>query len=133
METISDNLKKKDDDQLASWQSQFRPGSDTFILAEKEWRRREMIEQHKLDVKLMSKQVRSMKFTAIIGVIATLAGAALGAYLQYSLSQRPPKNTQSTIQQESGKVSAVDRHNKTAAPKQTLKKHLSTSSKEPPN
>ena len=64
-------------------------------------------EQHTLDLKLIERQVRWMKFAAIIGVIATIAGAILGALLttliptcqrqaplQKSISQ-PQQNTAS--------------------------------------
>ena len=78
----------KDEDELALIKSRhFMLGDGKYFLAEMESQRRFMKEQHNLDVELMAKQVRSMRFSAILGVIATLAGAALGAYLQYTLSR----------------------------------------------
>ena len=86
METVSGNLKKKSDDRLADWQSQFHPNSDTYILAEKEWQRRERLEQHELDLKILREQTKWMKFSAALGVVAVIVGAILGAYLQSKLS-----------------------------------------------
>ena len=69
------------DVKLSEWQAEYPTNSPQSIFAEKEWLRRERIEQHKLDLELLSKQVKWMKFSAILGVIATLVGAIIGSNL----------------------------------------------------
>jgi hypothetical protein len=118
IETVSGNLKKKTDDQLAAWQSQFRPGSDTFILAENEWRRREKLEQHRYNkeqielqhernMELVKKQVRWIKFSAIITAIATLSAVVLGWYLSELKSLKFPKSDSQQIVQPQTKTSTL--------------------------
>lgn len=123
----------KDEDELALIKSRhFMLGDGKYFLAEMESQRRFMKEQHNLDVELMAKQVRSMRFSAILGVIATLAGAALGAWLQHTLSQRPPQNTPPTTQQQIEPSSEVGRHSKIVLPGQTKEPNDSTSLNQPP-
>ena len=52
------------------------------ILLEKEFERRERIEQHELDLQLIERQVRWMKFAVIATILSALLGVILGAYLQ---------------------------------------------------
>jgi hypothetical protein len=80
--TIPELLKEKSADELAKLQAGYRPGSDHWILAEKEWDRRARKEQHELDLALILKQVRWMKYSVMASVIAALLGAAIGALLQ---------------------------------------------------
>lgn len=91
-----DRLINMSDDELAKFQEGCQPDSYPYIIAEKEWQRRERIEQHKLDLDLINKQVKWMKFSAILGVVSVIIGAVVGAYLQKNWSQQP----QPTIQQE---------------------------------
>ena len=49
-----------------------------------------------LTLDLINKQVKWMKFSAILGVVSVIIGAVVGAYLQKNCSQQP----QPTIQQE---------------------------------
>ena len=92
MSITSDELKNISDSELATIQASNHHQSEEYILAEKEWQRRERLKQHELDLVLMSKQVRAMKFSAILGVVAVLAGAIVGAiiapWLQYKLSKQ---------------------------------------------
>jgi len=99
MKPITDKpLPDKDDEELAVRGERNDPLSAEGILLDKEWKRRLMKEQHELDLKLIAKQVRWMKFSAILGVLAVLAGAIVGAYLQYMWSQQPLINKQPIIQ-----------------------------------
>ena len=73
------------DQELASWQAEWKQNSNFHILAEKEWERRARERQHELDLALMFKQVRWMKYSVMASVIAALLGAIVGAILQASL------------------------------------------------
>jgi len=58
--------------------------------------------QHKLNMKLMTKQLRWIKFSAILNALAIIAGVLLGWYLSELKSiQNPKKNVQQTIQSQS--------------------------------
>ena len=60
---------------LAKLQESFSPEKAGFIIVQNEWRRRERVDQHKLNKKLM--------FSAgIIGVIGTVIGVLLGSFLK---------------------------------------------------
>jgi hypothetical protein len=75
--SISDDLKKKSPEELSLWQAGWKPRSEYDILAEKEWQRRFMLEQHELDKYLLKQQVKWMKFAAFIGFIGILIGAII--------------------------------------------------------
>jgi len=112
----AEELKSKSVEELAILGERNSPISAEGILVSEERQRRYRLEQHKLDMELMIKQVRSMRFAAIIGVIATLIGAILGAYLQYSLPQWSHNNTQLTIKQEIGKSFLKEHDSKKDSP-----------------
>jgi len=78
----TENLKTKSDEELAKWQSSWKPESQLYILAEKEWERRARERQHELDVALILKQVRWMRYSVVASVVAALSGAVIGALLQ---------------------------------------------------
>ncbi len=129
--SISDDLKNKSDDELAQFQADMRGRVEYEILIERDWERRARIKQHELDIELMCKQVRSMRFAAILGVIATLVGAIIGACLQYKLSQQPIGNTRPIVQQEILPSSAVDRPIETVLPNQIKETDRAISSSPP--
>jgi hypothetical protein len=57
--------------------------------------------QHKLNIELTKKQLRWMKFAAILNAIALLGAVLLGWYLQEWKSQSiPAKSTQQSIQSQ---------------------------------
>lgn len=51
--------------------------------------RRQRLHQHELNVKLIEKQKTTTIIAAIIGVVAALAGASLGAYLNNRFQAEP--------------------------------------------
>ena len=80
-------LQAMPDSELAHWQSQCKPGDAKHTLAEREWQRRmishQLAEQFQLDSKLAAAGERAMRFAAILGVVGTLAGAAIGAFATF--------------------------------------------------
>lgn len=88
-------LEAMNDLQLAQYQEGWKVGSARHILAEKEWQRRTSIrlmqEQFSLDTRLANATNRAMRFAALIGVIGTLAGSALGAYATFITVGGPPQ------------------------------------------
>jgi hypothetical protein len=132
---ISDDLKNKTDDELAKFQADIRGRVEYDILIEKEWERRARIKQHELDVKLMTKQVNAVKFSAILGVAAVIAGAIVGASLQYMLREPPQQCTQLLIQKEisasSVKPLGHPRDSKIVSQGQNKEKDLSSSLQPP--
>ncbi len=83
-------LRKMKDPELAAWQSKYPLDSPQYIIASQEWINRSL-----------SKQLKWVKFSAIIGPITTLIAAILGvwagAYWQENLQQKqqPPAIEQS--------------------------------------
>ena len=63
-------LIKMDNKELAAWQAQQKPDSPHWILAEFEWQRR-----------IMAEQIRAGYNAALIGIIGTLLGVALGVWI----------------------------------------------------
>lgn|SRR4030042_3726218 len=88
-----DDLTKMTPEELANWQSQWKPHSPHYILAEKEWQRRERLHQHELDLELIQKQVKWMKFSAVIGFL----GVIIGAIITVSLSKCEPFTPQQSV------------------------------------
>ena len=80
-------LEGMSDAKLAQWQAGWKAGTEKHILAEKEWDRRigirQLREQFNLNLQLARANERAMRFAAIIGVLGTLAGAALGMYATF--------------------------------------------------
>lgn len=100
------DLTKMSDEELARWQAGWKEQTEYFILAKKEWERRDRLKQHELDLQLLSRQVRWMKFAVIATILSTLLGVILGAYLQRNW---PIDQQQKTVQstQEKTSVSPV--------------------------
>ena len=82
-----EKLRAMRDSELIQWQLKHKPGSIHFELGSDERQRRmishQLTEQYELDAKLASGNERAMRFAAIIGVLGTLAGAALGMYATF--------------------------------------------------
>ena len=72
----------KTDEELATIAERSHPLSYEYVLIREEWLRRERLKQHELDLKLIAKQVRWMKFS----IIAVIAAAIISSCLTYSLS-----------------------------------------------
>lgn len=96
-------LSEMPDVELAKWQADWKPGTDKYILAEKEWQRRiamrELGEQFRLDERLANGNRWWSIAAAGIGVIGTLLGVWLG-------KQSEPI-TQAAGQQESTAISTA--------------------------
>lgn len=85
LKTLSDDFRKRTDDELAEIRTNKIDTSLHAILIDKEFERRARIAQHELDLQLVLKQVQWMKFAAILGAIATLIGGIAGAILTFWL------------------------------------------------
>ena len=68
---------------LSKLQEKFSPDKAGLIIIQKEWRRREQVEQHKLNKKLMF-------YTGILGIIGTILGGIAGALLTWLLTKGSP-------------------------------------------
>jgi uncharacterized membrane protein len=77
--------------ELAEWKAGLEPNSPGIIIAENEWRRREKIQLHKLNLKLTRKQNRTTIIAAIIGaifgVVITLVGIVANNMAKNPLSE----------------------------------------------
>ena len=85
-------LKKMSSMALSKWQAGYKRDTHNYILAENEWRRREMQEQHKLNekiikqqhelnLKISSSQNKIVIIAAIITGLIGFFGVFMGAYL----------------------------------------------------
>jgi len=85
--TLQRQIQGKSDSDLARYQAGLSPDTEGFILAEREWQRRAMVEaqdkQYADNRKLLVAQVKWMKFS----IIATLAAAMLGALAAWYLGK----------------------------------------------
>jgi len=85
-----DDFKDTPLENLAAQRDGLRSDTPTAILIDNEFARRNRLHQHELDLDLVAKQVRWMKFAAILGSAATLIGAIVGALLIFWLQKPPP-------------------------------------------
>jgi len=113
---LSETLKGISDDELAEYRENHADNTKEGILADRDFERRARIAQHELDVGLVAKQVRWMKFAAILGAVATVVGTIIGALLTFRL-QRNPQLKQSgspsrPTQAQNGVSTSVDRTEK---------------------
>lgn len=63
-------------------------GKVAETIIKNEWRRRDKLEQHKLNKELLKIQRNINYSVAFIGVIATLSGAIGGSYIKQNLSEK---------------------------------------------
>jgi len=72
---------------------------------------KEQIEfQHKLNMELMTKQLRWIKFSAILNAVAIIAAVLLGWFLaELKSSQNLSKNTQQTLQSQTESSTSASR------------------------
>ena len=112
---ITERLERYTIEQIVAFKVNHNDPAD-ILVADRELARRdsqrERLEQHQLDLQLIAKQVRWMKFSALIGVGGTIAGVLLGAWLQWSRSPTPPEPSPSRVQQQSSGTESVDRKEK---------------------
>lgn len=74
---VTKQLKEMSPEKLAEWQAGWKESTDKHILAEKEWQRRFMLEQHELDKRLILEQVKWMKISVVVGFLGILIGAVI--------------------------------------------------------
>lgn len=87
---LATELAAMTDDELASWQAGWKTDTANHILAEKEWQRRMLTHEFGLNRQLAEYAAKWQRFSAYVGVIGTLVGAALGiAATSYSQSHVP--------------------------------------------
>src|SRR3989304_2461252 len=101
------DLTKMSDEALAKWQAGWKEHTEYFILAKKEWERRDRLKQHELDLKLMARQVRWMKFAVIATILSALLGVILGAYLQRNWPIDQQQKPIQSIQEKTSLSSSV--------------------------
>jgi hypothetical protein len=87
---LAETVKRMSDEELAAFRADKGDTSLSAIMAEREFERRARLEQHRLDLDLVLRQVQWMKFAAILGSVATLIGAIVGALLIFWLQNNPP-------------------------------------------
>lgn len=75
------SLFRKSDKELANFQAEYPPESPQYTLAQNEWNRR-----------LLARQIKESRFSAIIGLIGIVVGALLGWLLAAYPAPRLEKN-----------------------------------------
>lgn len=110
-EFTAKELRTSTDEELAVLAERHNPLSSEGVLIDREWQRRERVAQHEdtkiqielqhtKNMELITKQVRWIKFSAILTAISTLTAGIVGALLTYMLStSNQPQQTKSEIQQ----------------------------------
>ena len=97
----SEDCKKLSIDQLAVQRDGSANNSPKAILIDNEIERKKRIHQHELDLKLITKQVRWMKFSVCAILIAAVMGGIVGYYLttlENSSRNKQLKSIQELIQ-----------------------------------
>jgi len=109
-----DDLTAKTDKDLATFQERCFPNDAKHILAEKEWQRRLMKEQHELNKEIIKSQTKKILISAIITALSGILGVLIGAFLtEYLIEHRPilkPQTSQYTHKGMGEKESPVYLH-----------------------
>jgi len=94
------NLGKMTERDLASWQSKYPPESGQFIMAAHEWNRR-----------IMEKQIKSIRWSAYMGLLGVLIGVLLTALFSLLLptNQKTYSLQQETVKHEIQPNNSVER------------------------
>jgi len=106
-----ENLKNKNDEQLAEWQAGWKPSTDNYILANNEWENRARARKHELDLSLLEKQhelnleivkeqSKLTKVSISVGFIGVILGAILGASLPLLFQSNPVNIEPKAIKQQ---------------------------------
>ena len=99
-------LHRKTDKELAEFHADFPPGSPQYALASNEWNRR-----------LVTRQIKSSHFGALIGFIGMIIGVFLGWYL----ASYPPNHADNNKEQSSQQSNADHQRDKPdAVPPNTI-------------
>jgi hypothetical protein len=86
-------LRKMKDPELAAWQSKFPLDSPQYIIATQEWNNRSL-----------SKQLKWVKLSAIVGPIVTLIAAILGIWAGAHWQENPQQKQQQPAIEQSYKT-----------------------------
>jgi len=100
LKKISDDIRKYSHEDLAQTRTNKIDTSLLAILIDKEFERRARLEQHQLDLQLIAKQVRWMKFSVAATIISALLGVIVGAYLQRNWPLPQPQMTTRPVEQK---------------------------------
>jgi hypothetical protein len=90
-----DDIKDTPLEKLAEQRWGVMDTAPTAILIDNEIERRKRLHQHELDLDLVLRQVRWMKFSVLATVASALLGVILGIFLERNL---PPTQTQTPAQ-----------------------------------
>lgn len=100
LKKLSADFSKRPNDELAELRPNKLDTSLDAILIDKEFERRARLEQHQLDLQLIAKQVRWMKFSVAATIISALLGVIVGAYLQRNSPPAQPQMTTRPVEQK---------------------------------
>jgi hypothetical protein len=113
---IAEKLKGYSEDELIAFR-QNRDSEIDLVLADRDLARRdaerEREAQHELDRKLIAEQVKWMKFSAVIGVLGTILGALLGAWLQSTRTLDQRQAARAAVQRQAEGTASVSPKEKT--------------------
>ena len=96
----SKDLEKKSDDDLAILSERNHPLSSHGVLIEKEWQRRLIKEQHRLNKIIVKTQNKIVIIAAIITALSGLLGVYIGSRLNNDQTESKVKVSQPAIQIE---------------------------------
>lgn len=107
-----DNIKDIPLEKLAEQRYGLMDTAPNAILIDNEIERQKRMHQHQLDLDLVMKQVRWMKFSVLAGVLSALLGVILGWLLQRNWPPAQPQNITPKVQSETSSSTSVDRKEK---------------------
>ena len=119
----SENIKEIPIEKLAAMRNKDVQSSEQ-VLIEQEFKRRERIHQHELDLKLITKQVKWMKFSVFAILGAALISGIVGYYLATLENKSRDKQQKllHTLIQENIDLKEMAHHKETIEP-QNKKEH----------
>jgi len=111
--TLIEQVRRMSDGELVDFRANKIDTSVDAIVADREFEHRARVHQHDLDLDLLFKQGRWMKFSAMATAAATLIGTIVGALLTFWLQSNPqpkqPESPRRPAQEQTGQTSSVDR------------------------
>ncbi len=104
---IPDDIKDIPLEKLAERRYGLNDTAPNAILIDNEIERRKRLHQHELDLDLVLRQVRWMKFSVLATVISVLLGVTLGFWLERSLSPTCSETTIDKSTQQKSNISPL--------------------------